>query len=140
MSSAGPPPPSPAGPWRERLLRWRERLGRLQAEVGRATGTLLLVVFCVLMALGIVQLSVLGIGSVYQIREWQTERRELREGVARLQTDLTLLREVQVRLNRPETLTELARCQGFVGGQEDIHVSSDPVPANPGNCDAPRLP
>lgn len=133
MTNAGPPPPPPpSGP--------RQRWARLQAEVGRATGTVLLVVFCVLMALGIVQLSVLGIGSVYQVRQWQAERQDLRERVNLLQADLSLLREVQTRLGSPETLTELARCQGFVGGQEGIHVSPDPVPAGLGNCDAPRLP
>lgn len=117
----------------------KERIAGLYRRIARLP--LLLGIFTLLMALGIVQLSLLTASSLYQVWQWQQERQQLQQQVSLLRSDIELMQEIRQQAIRPATLTELARCQGFVGADEQLWTASPPPPSSvSGNCDPPVLP
>ncbi|WP_328774681.1 cell division protein FtsB [Deinococcus aquaedulcis] len=122
-----PPPPRPA-----RRAWWR-RVQRLPLSM---------MVASVLAALGIVQLSFQLGHMAYRSVTWSAETRQTLARVAALEQDARVLRDAIRAANDPAYLEQLARCEGYVGANEKLIVSSDaPTPRFPGdNCKALRVP
>ncbi len=94
----------------------------------------------VLAGLGIVQTSFLLVQEVYRAAQWSRETVQARREVAQLQQDIAVLKSVQAHADDPAYLTELARCQGFVGGRDQVIVDQKARPSEAGNCDITPLP
>ncbi|BDP40687.1 hypothetical protein DAETH_06560 [Deinococcus aetherius] len=128
------PDPPPSHPDRGLLSRWR--------QVRRLPFTLMLA--SLLAGLGIVQLT-FQIGNLgYRSVTWLRETRATQERVAALERDVRVLQEAVAAADDPTYLEQLARCQGFVGAQEDVIVAVG-APETPGettgeNCVVRRLP
>jgi hypothetical protein len=99
-----------------------------------------MVLASVLAGLGIVQMSFMVGQSLYRSYEWTREITVLRGEIRDLQSDLRTLREVEARTSTPEYLRDLARCQGFVGKEENVVVDERATAARQGNCEPVRLP
>ena len=93
-----------------------------------------------LAALGIVQTSFLLVQEGYRAAQWSRESRQARREVAQLQQDIAVLQQVQAHADDPAYLTELARCQGFVGGHDTVVVDQQARAPEAGNCDITPLP
>ncbi|KEF33986.1 MULTISPECIES: hypothetical protein [Deinococcus] len=127
MSVPEPPPSPERRGWRSR---WR-RLQRLPVA---------LVVASLLSALGIVQLSFQLGNLVYRTVTWQGETRAAEERIRALERDVRVLREAEAAALDPAYLEVLARCQGFVGENEELVVAEN-APDAPGEiCHTLRLP
>ena len=117
-------PPRPRGSW------WR-RATRLP---------LALMLTSLLAALGIVQLSFQLINTGYRTLSWSQQQRETLARIEGLERDIRILQDAKLASNDPNYLRQLARCQGFVGADEQIIVSPS-APDTPGeNCQIVRLP
>lgn len=93
-----------------------------------------------LLGLSIVQLSFQIGNSVYRSITWQRETRETLKQVRALQRDVKILKDAERMASDPTYLEQLARCQGFVGGHEEVVVATS-ASSTPGeNCSAVRLP
>ncbi len=127
MTAPDPPPSHPAHGLR---ARWR--------QVRRLPFTLMLA--SLLAGLGIVQLT-FQLGNLgYRSVTWVRETRETQERVEGLERDVRVLKEGVAAAEDPAYLEQLARCQGFVGVEEDVIVAVG-APETPGeNCAARRLP
>ncbi len=101
-----------------------------------------MMVASVLAALGIVQLSFQLGHMAYRSVTWSAETRQTLARVAALEQDARVLRDAIRAANDPAYLEQLARCEGYVGANEKLIVSSDaPTPRFPGdNCKALRVP
>ncbi|WP_027482103.1 hypothetical protein [Deinococcus pimensis] len=100
----------------------------------------LMIIASVLAGLGIIQMTFLIGQSLYRSYEWTREIRVLRGEVHQLRLDLRTLGDVETRAATPDYLRELARCQGFVGSEEDVVVDERATTAAQGNCQPVRLP
>lgn len=129
MTAQDPPPPPPP-PSRGLGTRWR--------QVQRLPLTLMLA--CALTGLGIVQLTFQLGNLTYRTLTWQQDTRAANTRIAALERDLRVLREAERGALDPEYLEVLARCQGFVGDNEEI-VVAEGAPETPGeNCATLRVP
>lgn len=124
------PDPPPAPPERGLRARWR--------VVRRLPFTLMLA--ALLAGLGIVQLT-FQLGNLgYRSVTWLRETRTTQVRIASLERDVRVLSEAVAAADDPAYLEQLARCQGFVGAQENVIVAVG-APETPGeNCAARRLP
>lgn len=95
----------------------------------RPAGTGLLTVVCVVVSLGIVQQVFLLGQSVVRTAQWVMDARAEQALITELREDVRALRDVVSQSAAPEGMRELARCQGFVGMDEDVLVD---VAAAPG--------
>lgn len=129
---APPPPPAPrqarwGGQWR---LAWRQAQ-RLP---------LTMMIASLLTGLGIVQLSFQLVNSAYRSVTWSRETRETRDRVRTLERDVQVLREVEAHSSTPEYLQEQARCNGYVGVDEQVVVARGAPQMTGEPCKSVRLP
>lgn len=124
-----PDPPPPLSP-RDFRARWR--------QVQRLPLTLMMT--SLLAGLGIVQLT-FQLGNLgYRTLTWTRETHATQARIERLEHDVRVLREAEQAANDPAYLETLARCQGFVGKNEQVVVATN-APEMPGeNCASLRLP
>lgn len=131
--AASPDPDFPPLPFIQRgswAGRWR-RLSRLPVT---------LMIASLLLGLGIVQLTFQLGNTAYRSLTWRQETRQTKARVAALQQDVNILRDAEKAAQDPAYLEELARCQGYVGHNENVVVATT-APTTPGeNCQAVRLP
>ncbi|WP_235183285.1 cell division protein FtsB [Deinococcus phoenicis] len=121
-------PPSP--PRRDLRAAWR--------QVQRLPVTLMLA--SLLAGLGIVQLTFQLGNLAYRSVTWTRETHATQVRIQGLERDVRVLQEAERGANDPAYLEVLARCQGFVGENEDVVVATG-APETPGeNCAALRLP
>ncbi|MFC4640448.1 cell division protein FtsB [Deinococcus hohokamensis] len=121
---APPPPPAPRGSL------WR-RISRLPLSMMLAS---------VLSALGIVQLSFQLGNTAYRSLTWSAQTRETKARIQALERDVKILKDAERNASNPDYLREQARCQGFVGADEQVVVATN-APEIPGeNCRVVRLP
>ncbi|WP_235610305.1 cell division protein FtsB [Deinococcus aerius] len=126
------PPDPPPSPPRGLGARWR--------QVQRLPLTLILT--SLLAGLGIVQLSFQLGNLAYRTATWTRETRQTQARIRGLERDLRLLRDAERAAQDPAYLEVLARCQGFVGENEEVVVAPG-APETPGelqNCMTLRLP
>ncbi len=124
------PPDPPSPPTRGPGARWR--------QVQRLPLTLMLT--SLLAGLGIVQLSFQLGNLAYRTLSWARETQGTQARIRGLERDLRLLRDAERAAQDPAYLEVLARCQGFVGEQEEVVVAPG-APETPGeNCVTLRLP
>lgn len=126
------PPDPPPSPPRGLGARWR--------QVQRLPLTLILT--SLLAGLGIVQLSFQLGNLAYRTATWTRETRQTQARIRGLERDLRLLRDAEQAAQDPAYLEVLARCQGFVGENEEVVVAPG-APETPGelqNCMTLRLP
>ncbi|MFC6591570.1 septum formation initiator family protein [Deinococcus lacus] len=124
-----PPPRLGVLAWLRRA--WRE-LARLPVALMTA---------CVLLALGTGQ-TVLHLGqSVYRTATWSRETAEVEGSNAALRHDIQVLLDAKAALDTPEYLSQLARCQGYIGPGEKVYVAANEVGHLAGaNCDVRPVP
>lgn len=117
--------------WRETLrLRWR--------LVQRLPLTMMLT--CLLLLLGSVQLTFQIGNNIYRSWTWQRETVVVKQRVAALQRQLHALKAAEQAATDPEYLRTLARCQGFVRAGETLVVATN-APDMPSEiCDLQPLP
>lgn len=124
------PDPPPSGPAPGLRARWR--------QVRRLPFTLMIT--SLLAGLGIVQLSFQLGNLAYRTVIWTGETRAAEARIGALERDVRVLREAAAAAQDPAYLEQLARCQGFVGTEEEIIVAVG-APETPGeNCAVRRLP
>ncbi|WP_245557890.1 cell division protein FtsB [Deinococcus apachensis] len=124
------PPDPPPSPPRGLGARWR--------QVQRLPLTLILT--SLLAGLGIVQLT-FQLGNLgYRTASWTRETHQTQARIRDLERDLRLLRDAEREAQDPAYLEVLARCQGFVGENEEVVVAPG-APETPGEiCVTQRLP
>ncbi|CAM3358020.1 cell division protein FtsB [Deinococcus deserti] len=121
---APPPPPAP------RRDLWR-RLSRLPLSMMLAS---------LLAGLGIVQLTFQLGHTTYRSLTWSQQTRETRERIQALERDVKILQDAQRNATNPDYLREQARCQGFVGTDEQVIVATNAPDTPSENCRIVRLP
>lgn len=127
MTPPDPPPPLSSQDFR---ARWR--------QVQRLPLTLMIT--CLLVGLGIVQLT-FQLGNLgYRTFTWTRETHAIQARIERLERDVRVLREAEQAANDPAYLETLARCQGFVGENEQVIVSTKAPKTPSENCTPVRLP
>lgn len=123
MTAPDPPPRNLSGRWRA--------LKRLP---------LTLMLASVLASLGIVQLTFQLGHLVYRTVTWNRETQLTQARVRVLERDIHVLRAAAQAASDPGYLETLARCDGYVGVNEEVLVSPR-APRTPGeNCTPVRLP
>lgn len=151
MDAAPPPPPEDMDPTpesgpesdkKDTVVSQRGTLaGRWQA-LNRQLSRLpiIMMLASLLLGLSIVQLTFQIGNSVYRSVTWKQETRETLKQVKQLQRDVNILKDAERMASDPTYLEQLARCQGFVGGKEEVVVATS-ASSSPGeNCSAVRLP
>lgn len=124
------PTPPPSSRPQDGRSRWRQ-LRRLPVALMLAS---------VLAGLGIVQLTFQLGNLAYRTLTWQADTRATQARIEALERDVRVLREAERGAQDPAYLEILARCQGFVGGNEEVVVALD-APKTPGEtCATLRLP
>ncbi|MEF2278866.1 cell division protein FtsB [Deinococcus sp. YIM 134068] len=127
MTAPDPPPPNAT---RGLRAQWR--------QVRRLPFTLMIT--CLLAGLGIVQLTFQLGNLAYRTVTWTGETRDSEARIRALERDVRVLREAAAAAQDPSYLEQLARCQGFVGVEEEVIVAVG-APETPGeNCAVRRLP
>ena len=127
MTAPDPPPRKFAG--RNWVGRWR--------SVQRLPLTLMLA--SLLAGLGIVQLTFQLGHLVYRTVTWTGETRAVQARIRGLERDVRVLREAEQAAYDPAYLDTLARCEGYVGEDEEVIVSTN-APRTGDNCAPLRLP
>lgn len=101
---------------------------------------ILMVLLSVLAGLGIIQMTVLIGYSIYRTVEFNQQIQELEARVALLKQDVGDLKNMRQKSFDPEFLRQLARCQGFVGEQEEVLVDNKAMQdVNEAECRLPVL-
>lgn len=124
-----PEPPPRKFPGRDWTGRWR--------AVQRLPLTLM--VASLLAGLGIVQLTFQLGHLVYRTVTWTGETRSVQARIRGLERDVRVLSEAERASYDPAYLGTLARCEGYVGKDEAVVVSTN-APKTAENCAPVRLP
>lgn len=95
---------------------------------------------CLLLLLGSVQLTFQIGNNLYRSWVWNGETQVVRGRVAKLQSQLHTLKTAEAAAATPEYMELMARCQGFVKPGETLVVATDAPAAPSATCDIKPLP
>ncbi|WP_345465339.1 cell division protein FtsB [Deinococcus carri] len=124
------PPDPPLPPRRDLRASWRQ-MQRLPVT---------LMITSLLAGLGIVQLTFQLGNLTYRTLTWRHETQATDARIRALERDVRVLRDAERAANDPAYLEVLARCQGFVGAQEDVVVAKGAPEVSGESCKTLRLP
>ena len=101
---------------------------------------LLMILTSFLAALGMIQTSFQIGHMIYRSVIWNAENAVAQKNIRELERDIANLKAAQTSLNDSVYMSELARCQGFVGADEAVIIDPQAPKTQGDNCAAIRFP